>query len=57
MFTLLLFRSSARALDEYASIRSKASKATGEEETMDPRLEVIVERMLDKYDSISLYHF
>jgi hypothetical protein len=54
MFTLLLFRSSARALDEYASIRSKASKATGEEEMMDPRLEVIVERMLDKYDSILL---
>ncbi|CAM0910956.1 unnamed protein product [Alopecurus aequalis] len=38
----------ARALDEYASIRSKASKATEEEEMMDPRLEVIVERMLDK---------
>ncbi|KQJ95640.1 26S proteasome non-ATPase regulatory subunit 1 homolog A [Brachypodium distachyon] len=38
----------ARALDEYASIRSKTSKATEEEEMMDPRLEVIVERMLDK---------
>ena len=45
------FCSSARALDEYASIRSKASKATEEDEMMDPRLEVIVERMLDKYDN------
>ncbi|XP_062191510.1 26S proteasome non-ATPase regulatory subunit 1 homolog A-like [Phragmites australis] len=38
----------AKALDEYSTIRSKASKATEEEETMDPRLEAIVERMLDK---------
>uniref|UniRef100_A0A0D9X5I3 26S proteasome non-ATPase regulatory subunit 1 homolog n=1 Tax=Leersia perrieri TaxID=77586 RepID=A0A0D9X5I3_9ORYZ len=34
---------SAKALDEYASIRSKSG-----EEMMDPRLEAIVERMLDK---------
>ncbi|KAL5221940.1 hypothetical protein ABZP36_026653 [Zizania latifolia] len=38
----------AKALDEYASIRSRSLKATGEEEMMDPRLEAIVERMLDK---------
>ncbi|KAG2577491.1 hypothetical protein PVAP13_6NG102800 [Panicum virgatum] len=35
----------AKALDEYAAIRSGAA---GEEKTMDPRLEAIVERMLDK---------
>ncbi|PAN34162.1 hypothetical protein PAHAL_6G072500 [Panicum hallii] len=35
----------AKALDEYAAIRSRAA---GEEKTMDPRLEAIVERMLDK---------
>uniref|UniRef100_J3MRB5 26S proteasome non-ATPase regulatory subunit 1 homolog n=1 Tax=Oryza brachyantha TaxID=4533 RepID=J3MRB5_ORYBR len=35
----------AKALDEYASIRLKA---TSEERMMDPRLEAIVERMLDK---------
>ncbi|KAL5230675.1 hypothetical protein ABZP36_029451 [Zizania latifolia] len=38
----------AKALDEYASIRSRSLKAAGEEEMMDPRLEAIVERMLDK---------
>ena len=45
---LALFLSSAKALDEYAAIQSRAA---GEEKTMDPRLEAIVERMLDKYDS------
>ncbi|WVZ94493.1 hypothetical protein U9M48_040380 [Paspalum notatum var. saurae] len=35
----------AKALDEYAAIQSSAA---GEEKTMDPRLEAIVERMLDK---------
>ncbi|KAL5667409.1 hypothetical protein ACJX0J_019630, partial [Zea mays] len=35
----------AKALDEYAAIQSRV---TGEEKTMDPRLEAIVERMLDK---------
>ncbi|XP_066330212.1 26S proteasome non-ATPase regulatory subunit 1 homolog A-like [Miscanthus floridulus] len=35
----------AKALDEYAAIQSRS---TGEEKTMDPRLETIVERMLDK---------
>ncbi|KAG0522970.1 hypothetical protein BDA96_07G083100 [Sorghum bicolor] len=35
----------AKALDEYAAIQSRP---TGEEKTMDPRLEAIVEKMLDK---------
>uniref|UniRef100_A0A0E0H5R4 26S proteasome non-ATPase regulatory subunit 1 homolog n=1 Tax=Oryza nivara TaxID=4536 RepID=A0A0E0H5R4_ORYNI len=38
----------AKALDEYASFRTKASKGTEEEENVDPRLEAIVERMLEK---------
>jgi len=35
----------AKALDEYTAIQSRG---TGEEKTIDPRLEAIVERMLDK---------
>ena len=31
------------------------SKATEEEENIDPRLEAIVERMLEKYDKIILF--
>uniref|UniRef100_A0A453CSV8 26S proteasome non-ATPase regulatory subunit 1 homolog n=1 Tax=Aegilops tauschii subsp. strangulata TaxID=200361 RepID=A0A453CSV8_AEGTS len=38
----------AKALDEYASFKTRASKATEEEENVDPRLEAIVERMLEK---------
>uniref|UniRef100_A0ACD5UEP0 Uncharacterized protein n=1 Tax=Avena sativa TaxID=4498 RepID=A0ACD5UEP0_AVESA len=38
----------AKALDEYASFKTRASTATAEEENVDPRLEIIVERMLDK---------
>ncbi|KQJ84467.1 26S proteasome non-ATPase regulatory subunit 1 homolog A [Brachypodium distachyon] len=38
----------AKALDEYASFKIRASKATEGEETVDPRLETIVERMLEK---------
>uniref|UniRef100_A0A0E0PDU9 26S proteasome non-ATPase regulatory subunit 1 homolog n=1 Tax=Oryza rufipogon TaxID=4529 RepID=A0A0E0PDU9_ORYRU len=38
----------AKALDEYASFRTKASKGAEEEENVDPRLEAIVERMLEK---------
>jgi 26S proteasome regulatory subunit N2 len=44
------FSLSAKALDEYASIKTRASKATEEEENIDPRLEAIVERMLEKYE-------
>ncbi|CAO2200986.1 unnamed protein product [Urochloa humidicola] len=43
----------AKALDEYAAIRSKAA---GEDKTMDPRLEAIVERMLDKCILDGKYH-
>ncbi|KAL6659058.1 hypothetical protein ACP70R_003098 [Stipagrostis hirtigluma subsp. patula] len=46
----------AKALDEYAAIRSRNSRATGEEEMMDPRLEAIVERMLDKCILDRKYH-
>ncbi|KAF8649942.1 hypothetical protein HU200_064096 [Digitaria exilis] len=38
----------AKALDEYACIKTRVSKATEEEENIDPRLEAIVERMLEK---------
>ena len=51
---ILIFSLSAKALDEYASIKTRASKATEEEENIDPRLEAIVERMLEKYDNILL---
>lgn len=42
--------SSAKAIDEYASLRSKAVESN-EMVDIDPRLEAIVERMLGKYDS------
>ncbi|KAF0930614.1 hypothetical protein E2562_033811 [Oryza meyeriana var. granulata] len=38
----------AKALDEYASIKTKASKGTEDEQNVDSRLEAIVERMLEK---------
>ncbi|XP_048546719.1 26S proteasome non-ATPase regulatory subunit 1 homolog A-like isoform X1 [Triticum urartu] len=38
----------AKALDEYASFKTRASKAMEEEENVDPRLETIVERMLER---------
>ncbi|XP_010913789.1 26S proteasome non-ATPase regulatory subunit 1 homolog A [Elaeis guineensis] len=38
----------AKALDEYASLRSKATKSSEDEDKVDPRLEAIVERMLNK---------
>lgn len=46
-FTNVCF--SAKAIDEYASLRNKAaeSKDAGD---IDPRMEAIVERMLDKYE-------
>lgn len=40
----------AKALDEYAAVRSKPVKPSDEDVKIDPRLEAIVERMLDKYD-------
>ncbi|XP_021896937.1 26S proteasome non-ATPase regulatory subunit 1 homolog A-like [Carica papaya] len=38
----------AKAIDEYASLRSKALESNDEAAKVDPRLEAIVERMLDK---------
>ncbi|KAJ6847996.1 26S proteasome non-ATPase regulatory subunit 1-like protein A-like [Iris pallida] len=38
----------AKAIDEYASIKSKAATSIKEGNSLDPRLEAIVERMLDK---------
>ncbi|KAL3828374.1 hypothetical protein ACJIZ3_017176 [Penstemon smallii] len=38
----------AKAIDEYASIKTKAAEANDESAVIDPRLEAIVERMLDK---------
>jgi hypothetical protein len=52
---LLLCSLSAKALDEYASIKTRSFKAA-EEEEIDPRLEAIVERMLEKYDNIPLFN-
>lgn len=49
-----MFLFSAKALDEYTAIQSRG---TGEEKTIDPRLEAIVERMLDKYDSFLMVHY
>lgn len=38
----------AKAIDEYAALRAKAAESNEEATQMDPRLELIVERMLDK---------
>ncbi|KAF8388402.1 hypothetical protein HHK36_027070 [Tetracentron sinense] len=38
----------AKAIDEYANLKSKAAESNEEEAKVDPRLEAIVERMLDK---------
>ncbi|PON63744.1 26S proteasome regulatory complex, non-ATPase subcomplex, Rpn2/Psmd1 subunit [Parasponia andersonii] len=38
----------AKAIDEYASLKSKAAEANDEVAKVDPRLEAIVERMLNK---------
>ncbi|KAG6525666.1 hypothetical protein ZIOFF_015632 [Zingiber officinale] len=38
----------AKALDEYATLKSKSTKTSEGESQMDPRLEAIVERLLDK---------
>lgn len=40
---------SAKAIDEYASLKTKAAEGNHESAEIDPRLEAIVERMLDKY--------
>ena len=52
---VILFSSSAKAIDEYASLKSKATESNDEAMKVDPRLEAIVERMLNKYvDLLSL---
>ncbi|KAF4355317.1 26S proteasome non-ATPase regulatory subunit 1 homolog A [Cannabis sativa] len=38
----------AKAIDEYASLKSKATESSDEATKVDPRLEAIVERMLNK---------
>ncbi|XP_023006476.1 26S proteasome non-ATPase regulatory subunit 1 homolog A [Cucurbita maxima] len=38
----------AKAIDEYASLKSKAAESNAEGTNVDPRLEAIVERMLNK---------
>ena len=51
MFLLL-----AKAIDEYASLKSRAGESN-DEALVDPRLEAIVERMLDKYVDLYLFPF
>ncbi|XP_074564322.1 26S proteasome non-ATPase regulatory subunit 1 homolog B-like [Curcuma longa] len=45
----------ANALDEYAALKSRGTKTSKNESQMDPRLEGIVERMLDKCISDGKY--
>lgn len=49
MYHCLFSLCSAKAIDEYASLRSKAAESSDDSSKVDPRLEAIVERMLDKY--------
>lgn len=43
----------AKAIDEYANLKSKAAESNDNASNVDPRLEAIVERMLNKY--VNLY--
>lgn len=54
---VVLFSSSAKAIDEYASLRSKAAESSDEAKKVDPRLETIVERMLNKYVDLCSFAF
>lgn len=47
------FLFSAKAIDEYANLKSKAAESNDNVSNVDPRLEAIVERMLNKY--VNLY--
>ena len=49
----IVFLLLAKAIDEYASLKSRAGESN-DEALVDPRLEAIVERMLDKY--VDLYY-
>ncbi|XP_009379347.2 26S proteasome non-ATPase regulatory subunit 1 homolog A [Pyrus x bretschneideri] len=46
----------AKAIDEYASLKSKAAESNAEAANVDPRLEAIVERMLNKCIVDGKYH-
>ncbi|OIW15206.1 hypothetical protein TanjilG_08798 [Lupinus angustifolius] len=46
----------AKAIDEYASLKYKAAESSDESAKVDPRLEAIVERMLDKCIIDGKYH-
>lgn len=46
--------STAKAIDEYANLKTKAAESNDEAAKVDPRLEAIVERMLDKYETSTL---
>lgn len=52
-FFLILF--TAKAIDEYASLKTKAAESNAESAKVDPRLEAIVERMLDKYVKLPFF--
>ncbi|XP_022864396.1 26S proteasome non-ATPase regulatory subunit 1 homolog A-like [Olea europaea var. sylvestris] len=45
----------AKAIDEYANFKTKASEGNDQSAVVDPRLETIVERMLDKYGNLWFY--
>ena len=47
-YILSLFLSPAKAIDEYASLKSKAAESNADGANVDPRLEAIVERLLGK---------
>jgi hypothetical protein len=49
-----LLLSTAKAIDEYANLKTKAAESNDEASKVDPRLEAIVERMLDKYETSTL---
>ncbi|TQD91956.1 hypothetical protein C1H46_022472 [Malus baccata] len=46
----------AKAIDEYASLKSKAAESSAEAANVDPRLEAIAERMLNKCIMDGKYH-
>ena len=39
----------AKAIDKYAKLKTKAADTNDKSTVIDPRMEAIVERMLDKY--------
>lgn len=49
IFFAVFLSHSAKAIDEYANLKTKAAEGNDESAVIDLRLEAIVERMLDKY--------